>query len=315
LLKPKLFYPGSSKNIWDLGEYFAFEFLDQYSIFDWGKMPDLIPDKGKYSCRLTSVVYQYLESHGVLTHRLAAKSDEGVTMSLGEAWLPVKKVEVLRPIWVTSESRYDYSAYQHRPARALIPMEWVFRFGVTAGSSYLKRYPHTPVGQVWSQPILECFTKLEAGDRYLSDREACEISHMGFYDFQKWQKQITEVAMLLQKLFQHAGFTLWDGKLEWAWYDADQMLVDAVTLDELRIEDQISGEIWGKECLREFYRGTDWYQRWQELKHVCLGQEAWQQAESLGLRPPSAPADLIRQVSRQYRGAYERVAAAVQEVS
>ena len=47
-------YAGSVKNIYstDSVSNLIFEFTDDYSVFDWGKMPDAIPRKGEALAKL-----------------------------------------------------------------------------------------------------------------------------------------------------------------------------------------------------------------------------------------------------------------------
>jgi len=58
-----LVYDGSVKRVWrpagDDGSYW-FEFTDDYSVFDWGKMPDTIANKGKALVALGAFFFQYL---------------------------------------------------------------------------------------------------------------------------------------------------------------------------------------------------------------------------------------------------------------
>ena len=66
--KNVLMYEGSVKRIYSSGassesasENLLFEFTNDYSVFDWGKMPDTIPHKGQALARLTSSLYEKLE--------------------------------------------------------------------------------------------------------------------------------------------------------------------------------------------------------------------------------------------------------------
>ena len=52
-------------------------------------------------------------------------------------YLEVNRVAVLRPDY--NDGQYDYAAYQSKPVNALVPLEVIFRFGVPAGSSLMKR--------------------------------------------------------------------------------------------------------------------------------------------------------------------------------
>jgi len=47
-----------------------FIFSDRYSVFDWGEMPDHIPNKGKSLCISAAYFFEKLENIGVKTHYL-----------------------------------------------------------------------------------------------------------------------------------------------------------------------------------------------------------------------------------------------------
>ncbi|HMX45777.1 MAG TPA: phosphoribosylaminoimidazolesuccinocarboxamide synthase, partial [Candidatus Obscuribacter sp.] len=47
-MTPTLVYQGSVKDVYELGsEELLFHFSDDFSVFDWGKMPDRISGKGR----------------------------------------------------------------------------------------------------------------------------------------------------------------------------------------------------------------------------------------------------------------------------
>lgn len=46
----------------------SFVFTDDYSVFDWGKMPDQIPEKGASLCTMGAFNFELLEAEGVPTH-------------------------------------------------------------------------------------------------------------------------------------------------------------------------------------------------------------------------------------------------------
>ena len=47
----------------------VFEFTDDFSVFDFGKMPDTIPGKGESLCRMASSNFRHMEKElGIKTH-------------------------------------------------------------------------------------------------------------------------------------------------------------------------------------------------------------------------------------------------------
>ena len=59
-----LIYEGSVKRVWKpetLDDIIWFEFTDDYSVFDWGKMPDTIANKGRALAAIGAYCFQHLE--------------------------------------------------------------------------------------------------------------------------------------------------------------------------------------------------------------------------------------------------------------
>ena len=46
----------------------VFEYTDNYTVFHYGRMPDLIPGKGEAICRMAVANFMMLEAAGVPTH-------------------------------------------------------------------------------------------------------------------------------------------------------------------------------------------------------------------------------------------------------
>ncbi|MCJ0620906.1 phosphoribosylaminoimidazolesuccinocarboxamide synthase, partial [Haloarcula hispanica] len=114
----------------DLGRG-AFVFTDDYSVFDWGKMPDRIPDKGASLCTMGAYNFQLLEENHVPTHYEGVRlPDSDEVLDLGEALsadaAPEEMVIELTqvPDLPFEDGRYDYDAY-HGAAdeNYLIPLE------------------------------------------------------------------------------------------------------------------------------------------------------------------------------------------------
>ena len=145
----KLIYTGSVKNIYQADDpaLLWFEYTDDFSVFDWGKMPDPIPGKGESLARLGEWFFERLSDPGQWK-ALGLKDDGEVAR-----WLPmahhfqkregnrmlVRKVDIpgLVADTVGGNLVYDYG-FPPQP-RQLIPLEVLFRFGVPAGSSLLQR--------------------------------------------------------------------------------------------------------------------------------------------------------------------------------
>ncbi len=185
----KLIYTGSVKNIYQADDpgLLWFEYTDDFSVFDWGKMPDPIPGKGEALARLGEWFFERL-SDSEQWKALGLKDEAEVGR-----WLPmvhhfvkregnrllVNKVDIpgLKADSVGGNLVYDYG-FPPQP-RQLIPLEVLFRFGVPAGSSLLQRKDWYPFdiheGAEFDQPLIEFSTKLETKDRVISYQEAALI--------------------------------------------------------------------------------------------------------------------------------------------
>ncbi len=287
-------YEGSVKRIFssNVSANLIFEFTDDYSVFDWGKMPDAIPFKGLGLAKLMSVLFERLESCGVKTHYRGFD---------GERCVLVEKIEVTRPVRIIEKGRSYYAYPKTMEKPFLIPLEVVFRFEVCAGSSFIKRHAEKnyQIGDVFQVPFIEMFTKLEDKDRPLSDKEALKISGLTQVQFNEVISKTTEVSLLLKSWFSEKNIRLLDGKLEWGLSKENEIiLVDAIGPDEMRLEKQ--GLQLSKELLREFYRKTPWYRELENAKAEgeVSGYTDW---KTLVKPPPPLPASLKCLVSEIYQ--------------
>jgi phosphoribosylaminoimidazole-succinocarboxamide synthase len=285
----QLIYAGSVKNVYQADDpaHLWFEYTDDYSVFDWGKMPDPIPGKG-----------EALASLGEWFFKRLADPKQWKALGLSEApevarWLPVphhfeqrkgnrilvKKVNVpvLRADAVGGNLVYDYG-YPPQP-RQLIPLEVIFRFGVPAGSSLLQRKDWYPFdiheGAEFAEPLVEFSTKLEMKDRVISYQEAALILKGNTDTLAELYGRTCAVARFLKETFARRGLKLWDGKLEWALIDGKVTLVDSIGPDELRVSQ--GAAVFSKQFLRDFYLGTPWYAALQQAGALAKkrGVEDW----------------------------------------
>ncbi len=153
----------------------VFDYSDAYSVFDWGRMPDLIPGKGRALARLASYWLSELErpaawqdlsrTSTALALRRGARQG-GVFNDLGERLqaeglrthllpslpnmpdnqLLVRAVEVRKPAVssVLGREVYDYSVLHSVAPPRLIPLEVIFRFSMPEGSSLSGRVRANP---------------------------------------------------------------------------------------------------------------------------------------------------------------------------
>lgn len=335
--KTTLLYEGSVKRIFSsetvLGtesDSLVFEFTDDYSVFDWGKMPDTIPAKGEVLAHLAALFFQKLETPLEWQRFFAAAEGRALQDSLlvkytsidtatalistlqsrglrthfqdfdGARDLLVEKIAVHRPSKHYALGLGYYSYPESLSAPFLIPLEVVFRFEVSAGSSFIKRnYDRSyKVGDQFETPFVETFTKLEPQDRPLATSEAFGISGLTPEQFEELYFKTTLVAGMLKFWFAEAGLHLVDGKLEWGLSaDGEVMLVDAMGPDEMRLEKD--GFQLSKEVLRDFYRRTSWYKEVEDAK-VNAEKQGVADWKTLVSAPPSLPSRFKELISEMY---------------
>jgi formyltetrahydrofolate-dependent phosphoribosylglycinamide formyltransferase/phosphoribosylaminoimidazole-succinocarboxamide synthase len=302
---------GSVKDIYrwqndsSVGPLLEFQFSDRYSVFDWGAMPQAISGKGECLGWIAALLFERCERAGISTHYQGVVNSEGQHFQhsgllKGQlAGIVVQEVAIVPPVWdeVRGEWSYEQNSSESalQPRAKLIPLEVVFRHALTSGSSLLERRPEFRAGQVFDEPYIEFFTKLEPRDRFLTDEQARVLSGLSSEELAALRAQTARVAKLLQTWFAEVGLRLIDGKLEWAMtQDRRLILVDAIGPDELRLETASGVEI-SKEVFRRFFRGTSWFERVREVKREIdlQGRDDPHWQKRVTLRPPLLPRQLI----------------------
>ena len=259
----------------------AFAFTDDYSVFDWGKMPDQIPDKGASLCTMGAFNFELLEDAGVPTHYRGVVVD-GEEQPLGAALddghapheMAIDLTQV--PDLPIVDGSYDYDTY-HAAAGSnyLIPLEVVFRNRVPVGSSLRTRssladhgldrdaWPDRPVDL--PEPVVEFSTKYEKQDRYLTREEATEIAGKAAID--DLAAVAREVNRVVTEQATAAGLSHQDGKIECLYSDGGIRVADVVgTFDENRFA--YDGQQLSKEVIRQYHKRaqSEWVEAVSEAK-------------------------------------------------
>ena len=288
-----------------------FIFSDRYSVFDWGEMPDHIPNKGKSLCISAAYFFEKLESMGIKTHYFGLIEDNK-TKKLSNVKKPADTMEVklFRVLKPQQEGNfYNYSSYKSEENNFLIPLEIIYRKSLPEGSSVFKRLKEgnlklkdfnlqeAPLpGQILDKPFLDVSTKLEASDRYLGWKEAKEIACLNSQEI----AEIKRITLLTNELIgQEAnkiGLKYEDGKIEFA-FDEDRNLVvvDVLgTLDECRFT--FKGMPISKEIARLYYRKTSWFKELMDAKKK--DELNWK--NKVNLSPSPLPPRLKELISMAY---------------
>ncbi|ELZ25184.1 phosphoribosylaminoimidazolesuccinocarboxamide synthase [Natrinema limicola] len=248
----------------------SFVFTDDYSVFDWGKMPDQIPQKGATLCTMGAFNFELLESEGVPTHYRGVV-ENGDVVPLEEASHPPWEmaIDLTQVPDLPHEGReYDYDHYHEAAGENyLIPLEIVFRNRVPVGSSLRRRTDptdHDLEFERWpdeavdlDEPIVEFSTKYEESDRYLERDEADAIAGVAAID--DLEAVAREVNRIITEQAESAGLVHEDGKIECLYYQGEIRVADVVgTFDENRFS--YEGTQLSKEVLRQYHKRTqpDW---------------------------------------------------------
>lgn len=258
-----------------------FIYSDRYSVFDWGEMPDQIPNKGASIAILGAYFFERLEELGIQTHYLGLVENDKVKR-LADVQEPsntmqIKLLRVIKP--GLSGNVYDYSNYKNTDGGFLIPLEVIYRNFLPPGSSVFKRLKNGEIrpedlgldampqpNQKLEKPIYDVSTKLEITDRYMSWDEARQISGMSEEELIELKKLTATINNIITKEFSNIGLVNEDGKIEFG-FDRNRkfMVVDVFgTLDECRFT--FEGLPVSKEIARIHYRNTPWNEAIEEAK-------------------------------------------------
>ncbi len=293
-----------------------FNFSDRYSVFDWGEMPDHIPNKGAALCLMGAYCFERAEEINIKTHYRGLVSEGGIIIRTDELEEPtnIMEVNLVRVIYPKFESGYyNYSIFDSEFQNFLIPLEVIYRNGLPEGSSVFKRLErgdidytslgldHYPSpGERFEQPIFDVSTKLEKRDRYITWNEAQFITKLKDQELHEIKKVLSDVNKLITEIAKKANLTNEDGKIELAYGpNRELMLVDVIgTLDECRFkynEIQVS-----KEIARQFYKTTEWYMDVENAKKIAKVQRIRDWKKLCKSKPQNLDPELKEIISQMY---------------
>ncbi|MFB6079239.1 MAG: phosphoribosylaminoimidazolesuccinocarboxamide synthase [Halarchaeum sp.] len=307
-----------------------FAFTDDYSVFDWGKMPDAIPRKGASLCTMGAFNFELLEAEGVPTHYRGVTSGDGqspngragstATRESGDVValddadeapteMAVDLVNV--PDLPFADGSYDYDAfYADAGTNYVVPLEIVFRNTVPVGSSLRSRgapadygldaeeWPDEPVAL--DDPVVEFSTKFEEQDRYLTRSEADRIA--GDADVDALESLALDVNRVVTDRAEEAGFAHQDGKIECAAIGGDLVVADVVgTFDENRFS--YDGQQVSKEVVRQYYKRHDpaWVDAVSAAKADADERGVADWRDLCEEAPDPLPGDVVAAVAEMYQ--------------
>ncbi len=239
-----------------------------------------------------------LES-GARTHHVGMLDGEtGEIVSQGMPKTPscynvVRRFPVMKPPQrnVMGNFVFDYAQF-HQSGTYVIPLEYIVRFGVTSGSSILRKYEAlsdrekrafelelglTSPMQAWQmldRPIYDLTSKYEPEDRAVSKQEALLMSGLSSQHFTDTIKMALLGAWAVKDLLDEIGLQLWDLKWEFAVDGDDLLFVDTIDADSFRATSTVPVDghsliiHYNKQAMRDYYRlvCADWYAGINEAK-------------------------------------------------
>jgi phosphoribosylaminoimidazole-succinocarboxamide synthase len=189
---------------------------------------------------------------------------------------------------------FDYEQfYQH--STYVVPLEYIVRFGITSGSSILKKHAamneaaqrayEQELGlaepmrawQMLDHPISDLTSKYEPEDRNVSRQEALLMSGLPACTFLNTVKLALLGAWVVRSILDDIGLTLWDMKWEFAVDDGDCFFVDTVDTDSFRATSTMQRDghtlalHYNKQAMRDYYRlvHADWFAGVNEAKKIA----------------------------------------------
>ena len=199
-----LLYEGKAKRVYatDQPDLVAVEFKDDATAFNAEKRASLA-GKGERNCRISALVFEWLEARGVSTHYLGVE---------GDRWLLVRPVKV-------------------------VPIEVVVR-NVAAGS-LCRQLPIAP-GTPLDPPLLDLYYKDDAlGDPLLTEARLERLQLVSSGQLQAISELAMAVNRGLRELFGSVDLELVDFKIELGFAaDGRLLLADEISPDTCRLWDR-----------------------------------------------------------------------------
>ncbi len=277
----------------------TFEFLDYFSIFDWGRfLQDPIKGKGIAMAAIARKHFELLNEAGIKNHYEGMASPTKINIALVNIPQPYKNVP---------PGSRNY----------LLPIEIIFRNYTHPESSDLKKikegkrtyqelgYEEMPEpNKKLPQTKISYATKLEATDRVLTREEARVLAGLTKEEMDKLEKLALRVNDIITNHSERVGLIHYDGKIEVAKdINGAFIVVDAVgTLDEDRFMMKVNGDKYidiSKQFVRNWFVTNGW---------KVLVDEAKKKAEKEGVKdwkafcsePPKLPEKMSKLISEMY---------------
>jgi len=213
--KLEMMYEGKAKKVYatDNPDYVVIHYKDDATAFN-GLKKGTIEEKGIMNNKITSMIFEMLEAHGIATH---------FEKVLSEREQLCKKVEI-------------------------VPLEVIVR-NVAAGS--LAKRLGVQEGTKLSCTVLEfCYKNDELGDPMLNEYHILSINLATKEEINKLTDMALKINGILTDYFKKLGIDLIDFKLEFGRFKGEIVLADEISPDTCRFWDATTGEKLDKDRFR-----------------------------------------------------------------
>ncbi|WP_166442858.1 phosphoribosylaminoimidazolesuccinocarboxamide synthase [Phragmitibacter flavus] len=198
----------------------------------------------------------------------------------------VRRFPVMKPVQKSflGSHVYDYAMF-YQASTYVIPLEYIVRFGITGGSSVLRKYSGlsdsekrgyeaelglTKPMEAWQflpNPIFDLTSKHEPEDRSVTRQEALLMSGLEAEAFLSTVKMSILGAWAVRQLLEEIGLLLWDIKWEFGVDGLDFYYVDTIDTDSFRATGFLETDgkklvlHYNKQSMRDYYKivHADWF--------------------------------------------------------
>ncbi len=232
----EILYEGKSKIVYsgEDNESLLIKFKDTATAFNGKKKEELL-EKGQLNAEISNIIFNYLSKNGIKTHLLKVIDERSVL---------VKKAEI-------------------------VMVEVIVR-NIAAGS-FSNKYG-VPEGTVLNNTIIEFSLKSdELGDPMINESQITAIGIASKDEIYEMKESALKINALLSDLFDKAGITLVDFKLEFGRTREGIILCDEISPDSCRLWDKDTGKKLDKDRFRrDLGNVLDGYREvLRRLKDVC----------------------------------------------
>ncbi|MFA5059576.1 MAG: phosphoribosylaminoimidazolesuccinocarboxamide synthase [Candidatus Omnitrophota bacterium] len=208
-------YEGKAKILYetDAPDQLIQYFKDDATAFNAAKK-GTIQDKGIVNNKISTKIFEYLQSNGIPTHFIKFLNDREML---------VKRVKI-------------------------VPLEVIVR-NVAAGS--LSRLLNIKEGTVLKCPVLEfCYKEDSLGDPLINEYHVLALGYATQEEVDAIKNYTFKINELMKKFFDSMGIDLVDFKLEFGRYQGNIILADEISPDTCRLWEKGTGRKMDKDRFR-----------------------------------------------------------------